>query len=144
QAAPETGALQSASLQLAPGKTAGLENLIESLSRAGYERVAQVTTRGQFAVRGGIVDLFSWQSTLPVRIEFFGDDIESLREFDIDTQTSVRDLTNVEILFGNTEEQKGTVRDYIRRDDWIVEIEPEEKESNARIIISEGWIEEGP
>jgi transcription-repair coupling factor (superfamily II helicase) len=60
-------------------------------SAAGYERVAQVTTRGQFAVRGGIVDLYSWQAQCRFRAEFFGDQIESLREFDIDTQTSVRD-----------------------------------------------------
>ena len=65
------------------------------LVEAGYERVAQVTTRGQFAVRGGILDLFSWQAQLPVRAEFFGDEIESLREFDVDTQTSVRNLQSV-------------------------------------------------
>ena len=71
---------------------------MKTLSDARYERVAQVTTRGQFAVRGGILDLFSWQAQLPVRVEFFDDDIESLREFDIDTQTSVRHLRSVDIL----------------------------------------------
>src|SRR2546430_14815600 len=77
-----------------------MEDLLNRLVTAGYERVAQVTTRGQFAVRGGIVDLYSWQAPLPLRLEFFGDQIESLREFDIDTQTSVRDLGSVDILLG--------------------------------------------
>ena len=75
-----------------------MENLLEKLCSAGYERATQVTTRGQFAVRGGIVDLYSWQAPFPVRLEFFGDQIESLREFDIDTQTSVRDLHKIDIL----------------------------------------------
>src|SRR6266404_1822810 len=120
-----------------------MEQLLEKLSGSGYERVAQVTTRGQFAVRGGIVDLYSWQAPLPVRLEFFGDNVESLREFDIDTQTSVRDLHKIDILLGAANDQSGFVRDYIGKDDLTIEIEPEEK-SDARIQISESWIEEGP
>ena len=73
QAAPKPGELQSASLTLTRGKSIDMEKLLEHLSNAGYERAAQVTTRGQFAVRGGIVDLYSWQSQLPVRAEFFGE-----------------------------------------------------------------------
>ena len=100
QAAPERGVLKSALVQLRRGATAQMERFLEQLTAGGYERVAQVTTRGQFAVRGGIVDLYSWQAPLPLRLEFFGDQIESLREFDIDTQTSVRDLGSVDILLG--------------------------------------------
>ena len=96
QAAPKRGALQSAFVQFRRGGNEKMERVLEQLVEAGYERVAQVTTRGQFAVRGGIVDLYSWQAPLPVRLEFFGDEIESLREFDIDTQTSVRDLNSAE------------------------------------------------
>ncbi len=113
QAAPRRDVLQSAVAQLRRGANAEMEHLIEQLAGAGYERVAQVTTRGQFAVRGGIVDLYSWQAPLPVRLEFFGDEIDSLREFDIDTQTSVRDLTSVDILLGATEDQSSVVRDYV-------------------------------
>ena len=101
-----------------------MEHIIEQLAGAGYERVAQVTTRGQFAVRGGIVDLYSWQAPLPMRLEFFGDEIDSLREFDIDTQTSVRDLTSVDILLGAIEDQSSVVRDYVARDHLKIEIEP--------------------
>src|SRR6185295_11992318 len=133
-----------------------MENLLERLVGSSYERVAQVTTRGQFAVRGGIVDLYSWQAPLPVRVEFFGDNVESLREFDIDTQTSVRDLRKIDILLGATDNQGGQVRDYIDTSHLIINVEPDDRASSnltgltgqdglsAQVEISEGWIEEGP
>src|SRR5438876_6107589 len=143
QAAPRRGALQSAIVQLQRGANEKMDRVLEQLAGAGYERVAQVTARGQFAVRGGIVDLYSWQASLPVRLEFLGDEIESLREFDIDTQASVRNLTSVDILLGAAEDQGGIVRDYVASDHLTIDVEPE-KSSGANIQISEGWIEIGP
>ena len=143
QNAPKRGTLQSAVTQLTRGAAAKMEQLVEQLVGSGYERVAQVTTRGQFAVRGGIVDIYSWQAPLPFRLEFFGDQIESLREFDIDSQTSVRDLRLADLLLGTTDDQSGLVRDYVAPDHLILDIEPEEI-SDAQIQISENWIETGP
>jgi transcription-repair coupling factor (superfamily II helicase) len=150
QPAPRRGAVSAATLKIKRGTALTMEQLLERLTTAGYERVAQVTTRGQVAVRGGIVDLYSWQAPLPTRIEFFGDNIESLREFDIDTQTSVRDLRKVDILLGAAEDQGGFIRDYIGREDLTIEIEPDEAAqhltalSGQAVQISEGWMEEGP
>ena len=143
QPAPKRGTLQSAVTQLRCGANLKIEQLIDQLVGSGYERVAQVTTRGQFAVRGGIVDLYSWQAPLPFRLEFFGDQIESLREFDIDIQTSVRDLRSADILLETADGQSGFVRDYVAPNHLKIEIEPEVK-SNAHVQISEGWIETGP
>ncbi len=143
QPAPKRGTLQSAATQFRRGANAKMEQILDQLIGSGYERVAQVTTRGQFAVRGGIVDLYSWQAPLPFRLEFFGDQIESLREFDIDTQTSVRDLRSVDILFETADGQSGFIRDYVAQNHLRIEIEPAVK-SNAHIQISEGWIETGP
>jgi transcription-repair coupling factor (superfamily II helicase) len=161
QAAPKRGSLESAIVQLRRGTTAKMEEFFERLAASGYERVSQVTTRGQFAVRGGIVDLYSWQAPLPFRLEFFGDQIESLREFDIDTQTSLRDLRSIDILLDRQgaavssppgrsgdrpcliEDQSGNVRDYVRERDLIIDVEPDGI-SNAHVQISEGWIETGP
>jgi transcription-repair coupling factor (superfamily II helicase) len=162
QAAPGRDTLQSAFTQLGRGATAQMEDLLKRLVAAGYERVAQVTTRGQFAVRGGIVDLYSWQAPLPLRLEFFGDQIESLREFDIDTQTSVRDLGSVDILLGaavgadrlSLIDQSGRVRDFVAPNDLIINLEPEaaggahatpgsRELAPPHIQISEGWIETG-
>ena len=144
QAAPKHGALESAVTQLQRGVASKMESLLERLVGTGYERVAQVTTRGQFAVRGGIVDLYSWQAPMPFRVEFFGDQIESLREFDIDTQTSVRDLKSVDVLLDQGAlDQSGQVRHYVGPNDLTIDIEPEEI-STGQIQISEGWIENGP
>jgi transcription-repair coupling factor (superfamily II helicase) len=156
QAAPKHGALESAITQLQRGVALPMENLLERLVGSSYERVAQVTSRGQFAVRGGIVDLYSWQAPMPFRVEFFGDQIESLREFDIDTQTSVRDLKSVDVLLDQGAlDQSDRVRDYVKRDHLVINIEPD-MEGGApttpgtrelappQIQISEGWIENGP
>src|SRR5947199_830843 len=143
QSAPKRGTLQSAVTQLTRGAAAKMEQLVEQLVGNGYERGAQVTTRGQFAVRGGIVDIYSWQAPLPFRLEFFGDQIESLREFDIDSQTSVRDLRLADLLLGTADDQRGLVRDYVAPDHLILDIEPEEI-SDAQVQISENWIETGP
>jgi transcription-repair coupling factor (superfamily II helicase) len=144
QPAPTHGALESAVIQLQCGAASTMESLLERLAGSSYERAAQVTTRGQFAVRGGIVDLYSWQAPMPFRVEFFGDQIESLREFDIDTQTSVRDLKSVEILLEQGAlGQSGYVGNYVGSNDLKIDIEPEEV-SIGHIQISEGWIETGP
>jgi transcription-repair coupling factor (superfamily II helicase) len=144
QLAPNPAALNAAMLLLRRGKKEPLERITEALVAAGYERAPQVTTRGQFAVRGGIVDVFSWQAPRPVRIEYFGDDIESLREFDVDAQTSVRNLQNVELLLEPADNQTGQVRDYIAKDHVWIEIEPTEEKTDADILLSEAWLGQGP
>jgi transcription-repair coupling factor (superfamily II helicase) len=66
--------------------------IVAGLESQGYELVPQVAERGQIAVRGGILDLFGFHHLRPVRIELFGDEIESIRAFDLDAQTSVEVL----------------------------------------------------
>jgi transcription-repair coupling factor (superfamily II helicase) len=77
---------------LRPGDEPGADGLAERLALAGYERVAQAEERGQFAVRGGIVDVFPSTGREPVRIELFGDEIESLRAFSPFTQRTLHAL----------------------------------------------------
>jgi transcription-repair coupling factor (superfamily II helicase) len=139
QAAPDPAALNSAILVLRRGRLNPMERTIEALVTAGYERVVQVTTRGQFAVRGGILDLFSWQASRPIRVEFFGDDVESLREFDVNTQTSIRNLNEVEVLLSTADNQTGTVQAYIKPDHIRIGIEPGETR-DTDILIGEGWL----
>ncbi len=74
------------------------ENLIGSLVDFGYERVDQVDSPGQFSIRGGIVDIFAVNRSLPLRLELFGDDVDSLREFDPASQRSVTDLDLADIM----------------------------------------------
>ena len=78
--------------------TIGLGTLVGKLSEFGYERLPQVEKEGDFSVRGGIVDLWSPGEEFPVRAEFFGDDLESLRTFNPATQTSIERIDTAEIL----------------------------------------------
>ena len=87
----------------------GLGGLVEKLAKMGYERLPQVEKEGDCSVRGGIVDFWSPGDEFPVRAEFFGDDLESLRTFNPATQTSIGRIETCEIL--PVEEEGLGVRD---------------------------------
>src|SRR5690606_22036584 len=76
------------SLELKVGLEVDLRELTGLLSLAGYERVNMVEEQKQFSLRGGILDIYTISRDYPVRIEFFGDEIDSIREFDPATQRS--------------------------------------------------------
>src|SRR5438045_4452010 len=76
-------------IEVAQGQEPGIELLAESFALSGYERVERVEERGQFAVRGGLVDLFPTTGREPLRIELFGDEIESIRAFSPFTQRAL-------------------------------------------------------
>ncbi|HKJ54489.1 MAG TPA: CarD family transcriptional regulator, partial [Nitriliruptoraceae bacterium] len=73
----------------------GLDGLVETLAVLGYARGTQVRARGEFAVRGGIVDVFPTDADEAVRVEFFGDDVDTLRTFGIADQRSISDIAEV-------------------------------------------------
>jgi transcription-repair coupling factor (superfamily II helicase) len=84
-----------APVELRLGEELPFDELVSSLADAGYERADSVEERGQFSVRGGLVDVFPTTGREPVRIEFFGDQIERLSAFSAFTQRSLRDLDQV-------------------------------------------------
>jgi len=86
---PSRDQLEDESTDLATGATHPPEDLIERLVGQGFERVEFVEQPGDLALRGGILDVFPFMGNYPIRIEFFGDEIDSIREFDILTQRSV-------------------------------------------------------
>lgn len=73
------------------------ESLVETLVSGGYAREEPIYSQGQFSVRGGIIDVWSPDADAPVRIEFFGDTVDSLRSFDPETQLSTGRLDNISI-----------------------------------------------
>src|SRR5579885_3615210 len=88
---PPAGA-RPAALALARGDEPGLDAVAEHLADAGYERVERVEERGQFAVRGGLVDVFPTTGREPLRIELFGDEVEQIRAFSPFTQRALREV----------------------------------------------------
>ncbi|MFT5054734.1 MAG: transcription-repair coupling factor (superfamily II helicase), partial [Oceanospirillaceae bacterium] len=85
-------------LSISTGETLALETLVEVLFEYHFERVDQVYEPGQFAVRGGIVDIYSFSHDLPYRIELFGDEVDSIRLFDPAEQLSVRKTKTATIV----------------------------------------------
>ncbi|MCL6639004.1 MAG: transcription-repair coupling factor [Firmicutes bacterium] len=82
-------------LRLSAGDRVDLEGLLRALIAAGYERVDLVEERGQFALRGGIMDIFPMTQHRPVRVEFFDDEVDSIRRFDAATQRSEENAKEV-------------------------------------------------
>ena len=96
-----------ASIRLSPGG-AKFPEICESLAKCGYNRVPIVEREGDYSVRGGIIDAWSPGEEFPVRAEFFGDDLESLRTFNAATQLSIERVASAELLPA-TEDVPGSV-----------------------------------
>jgi len=94
---PEPETLVAASLELKPGDDIDLIDLADILVKAGFTREDPVDQHGEFSVRGGVADIFPAGDRLPVRLEFVGDTIESIRQFDPATQRSVAALDRVTV-----------------------------------------------
>jgi transcription-repair coupling factor (superfamily II helicase) len=97
-----------------------LDELAQSLVMMAYEHVDSVERHGQFAIRGGIVDLFSIDSDSAVRLELFGDEIDSIRRFDVNTQRSTGKIDHVRIIPAReiiyTKENKDKIIKAVRSD----------------------------
>ncbi|TAE50811.1 MAG: transcription-repair coupling factor [Bacteroidetes bacterium] len=85
-------------LEVKEKMTLGMEFTIENLEEYGFERTDYVVEPGQFAVRGGIIDVFSFAHDLPYRIEFFGDEIDKIRTFDPVTQISEGEVSHISLI----------------------------------------------
>ena len=131
--APSPKALRASRTPLKPGTALDPAELAKSLAEHGYERVPTVTGRGQFAVRGGILDLFAWQAAKPLRLEFFDTDLESIREFDLDSQASTKKLLESDLLLAEPSSE-ATVADYRRKTDLIISFGAEIERPDVRIL----------
>ena len=94
---PEKGKISGSLLKLAAGDEKPYEEIKEILFANGFERVDFVSEPGQFAVRGALIDIFSYSFNNPFRISFFGDEIESINIFDANTQLSIEKVDFVDI-----------------------------------------------
>ena len=90
--------LEDKSIRLSVGETLDREELQSLLLELGFNRVDYVYEPGQFALRGSILDVFSFSSEYPYRLDFFGDDIDSIRQFSVDTQLSTEQKDSVVVV----------------------------------------------
>jgi transcription-repair coupling factor (superfamily II helicase) len=85
-------------VKLHVGEEIPLEDFVQHLESVGYERREPVEMVGEYSIRGGIFDVFPAEAARPVRIEFFGDEIESMRQFDVESQRSVLKISSTTLL----------------------------------------------
>lgn len=85
-------------LKFSVGDTVDLDIVIEKLIQSGYERVSIVEGKGEFSIRGGILDIYPPISPIPYRIEFFGDEIDSIRSFNTESQRSIDKFNEIEVF----------------------------------------------
>ncbi len=90
--------LEKNTLKIAVGETVTIDFINEVLFEYEFKRVDFITEPGEFSVRGGILDVFSFSNDNPYRIEFFGNEVDSIRTFDVETQLSLEKQTKITII----------------------------------------------
>ncbi|MFP3938495.1 MAG: transcription-repair coupling factor, partial [Phycisphaerae bacterium] len=128
QPVPSPESLAAGRLTLRAGAELDPDALTARLVDAGFEQVEQVEQQGDFARRGGIVDVLPPGATQAVRVEFFGDQVDSVRLFDLDTQRSTVELEQYDLLARSAEvaDDASVLTDYLPPEALVVVVEPEE------------------
>jgi len=121
---PTPAQFRGRTLRLSLGQTVEREMLLDRLSAGGYERVEAVVDVGQWSLRGGIVDIFSPAREHPVRVEFFGDDVESLRLFDPTSQRSIEEIEDLAVLPLGGGREEAALPAYLPLDTLAVLVDP--------------------
>ena len=148
QPVPTPERLATATRQLSVGDEIDAEDVRRWLAGAGFASTSGVQLPGEFATRGGLLDIYSADQPLPIRIEWFGDEIESIRRFDPGSQRSIESIESVEIAavglatedgegLGDEEadEAIGSVVDYLPEDTLVVIVDPDDVKKSADDLI---------
>lgn len=146
QLVPTPTKLRDSTRRIAVGDEVDPENIRRWLAEAGFAATTAVQLPGEFATRGGLLDIYSADQPQPVRIEWFGDEIESIRRFDPGSQRSIESLKQVEIAaVGVSPEDRiaheddgesfGPIADYLPDDTLVIVVDPLETKKSADDLI---------
>ena len=141
---PTTSTIENSLLRISKGQEISHDRIKEILSEQGFEKVDFVSAPGQYSIRGSIIDIFSYSYNNPYRLSFFGDEVEKINVFDCNTQLSIEEREEADIipdLVSKEDESgtsvsslfpKGTViwadsSDMYRREDFFKELDPFKK-----------------
>ena len=137
--------LEADILTLRKGDQHKMDAVAAWLVERGFERVPMVELHGEFSIRGGILDLFPAGAENPVRIEFFGDEIDSIREFEVSTQRSITPMERYQVAGASAQQLAGlrpvddfstSLFSYLPADSWVLLQEPVELQDRAERICS--------
>ncbi len=133
---PSPDTLEGDKQVLVSGKRVDLIALRKWLLKAGYHTTSSVQLPGEFAVRGGILDIFPPDETLPIRIELFDDEIESLRSFDVVSQRSIEKRSQLQLLaVQGSVAQDGSLFDYLAPEAMVVVFEQRSSMAAAQLFL---------
>ncbi len=145
QPVPDRGQLAAQRRALRVGQTLALDEFCAWLVQHGFQRMEAVELPGEFSLRGGILDVFSHDAEAPCRVEFFGDDIESIRQFSPQTQRSLGELPATVITAAHettephngtpTDPDRGHLADYLPADAWVVLVEPDDLREQGKHFL---------
>lgn len=131
--------LEQNTINIDKGTAISRSNLESELTRLGFKEVTYVYEPGEFAVRGSIIDIFSFSSELPCRIDFFGDEVESIRTFEVDTQLSRKTLENVSIVPKMAGDENVALTKFLPKNAILLTKDTEHIISSIEKLHSEGF-----
>lgn len=136
---PSPEMYENALLKLGVQDEIEIDNIVKKLLSTGYKKVSRVLSQGEFSLRGDILDIFEINNELPFRLEFFGDEIDGIRTFDVEKQTSLENLENITIYPAS--EIILTSSDYSRAADslsnWIEKSQVAEQKSYLEEVLAD-------
>ena len=142
QPSPSRETLDRQTRRLRVGGAMAVEELTRWLVENGLVGTPAVELPGEFSLRGGIVDIFAPDWDWPVRVEFFGDEIESIRRFEISSQRSLEPLEAIDVtIVGQSSLDRAHLSDYLPAGSWFLLLEPMELEQQGRQYLER--MEEG-
>lgn len=109
----DRNALQGQTLEVAVGRTLDVMEVQKTLLRLGFSRVDYVYEPGQFSLRGSLLDVYSYSSEYPFRIDFFGDEVDSIRTFDVQDQLSLKNMERVSIIPDSGSGEGATLQSFL-------------------------------
>ena len=133
QPVPSSADLDSATQTIAVGEELDQQQLTSWLAEQGCVSTTAIELPGEFSLRGGILDVFSPDAEHPVRIELFGDEVESIRSFDVTTQRSISALKSVDItVLCPTNKDRTHFTNYLPQQSWFLLVEPNQLQEEGR------------
>ncbi len=136
QPSPQPETIRSASRTLRKSQRVDIEELLRWLVGRGFHATSAVELPGEFSHRGGIIDIFATDWLLPVRIELFDDEIESLRTFEVATQRSRETLDEIEVTALAAESNVlGHFADYLPANAWVLLVDPQRIQDEGKSYL---------
>lgn len=135
---PNNDALEKLQINIKINQTIQRENFEKIIDKFGYNKTSLVTSSGEYSIRGYIIDIYPYNLSNPIRIELFGNEIESIKEFNIETQRSINKQDNITILPYDEIIDNGQTNIYeLMNHPLVIKIDPEIIEKSNELLLNQ-------